>query len=138
MVLTKYLKVAGPLTSSPASCLALPPHLPGSPPSHDRLDPPLPVSLSAFSIWPYGLCEYGGGWGEGNKGTKCEEGQGPARTQQEPDGTQKTPCPVAGSRVVPRVTLAVSRAWPGAWPTAPWDTLAPLLSSSVVQTETHF
>lgn len=32
---------------------------------------------------------------------------------------RKPPCPVAGSRVVPRVTPAVSRAWPGAWAHSP-------------------
>ena len=32
---------------------------------------------------------------------------------------RQPPCPVAGSRVAPRVTLAVSRAWPGAWAHSP-------------------
>ena len=32
---------------------------------------------------------------------------------------RKPPCPVAGSRVVPRVTPAVSRAWPGTWAHSP-------------------
>lgn len=42
------------------------------------------------------------------------------------DSTHNVPCPVVGSRVVPRVTLAVSKAWPGAWAHSPLDKLAPL------------
>lgn len=36
-------------------------------------------------------------------------------------GTQNVPCPVAGSRVVPRVTLAISKVRPGAWAHSPLD-----------------